>query len=319
MGTSRARCVRTFAILACLCASATSAEALAQLGPAVRYRFAIDQCDLRCATPSAYVDAEPDSGLRDWNCNRNTYENHQGTDFGLVGGFAAQAQGRTVVAAAPGQVIDSHDGEPDRCTSGQCGGGGGLGNYVALLHPDGRTTVYGHLKRYSIVVPVGEHVQCGMPLGQVGSSGNSTGPHLHFELRDRDGAVLDPYAQRPACGSQAESYWTEQGVYGGLPGIACDPTAADAALVRADVALVRLDTAAPESSLSADGNDDDDAGISMDARPGGPTQGCACVTSNVRLASHGAIHAVACVAAAAAQRRRRRRHRTAAAPDIAPR
>ena len=57
----------------------------------------------------------------------------------------------------------------------------GFGNFVVVAHGGGLVTVYGHLDR--ILVNAGQAVQAGQILGLEGSSGNSTGPHLHFEVR----------------------------------------------------------------------------------------------------------------------------------------
>jgi murein DD-endopeptidase MepM/ murein hydrolase activator NlpD len=57
----------------------------------------------------------------------------------------------------------------------------GYGNYVVIAHAGGFDTLYGHLS--SILVKAGQHVTQGTPVGLEGSTGNSTGPHLHFELR----------------------------------------------------------------------------------------------------------------------------------------
>lgn len=65
----------------------------------------------------------------------------------------------------------------------------GYGNFVVLTHPDGMETVYGHLQ-YALVGQ-GQYVGIGMPLGIGGNSGNSTGPHLHFEARI-NGVAVDP-------------------------------------------------------------------------------------------------------------------------------
>jgi murein DD-endopeptidase MepM/ murein hydrolase activator NlpD len=67
--------------------------------------------------------------------------------------------------------------------------GGGYGNLVVVEHRAGMTSWYAHLA--SISVRRGRCVVAGTPIGTVGSTGNSTGPHLHFELRLR-GAVIDP-------------------------------------------------------------------------------------------------------------------------------
>ncbi|CAA9484132.1 MAG: hypothetical protein AVDCRST_MAG30-977 [uncultured Solirubrobacteraceae bacterium] len=67
--------------------------------------------------------------------------------------------------------------------------GGGYGNLVVIRHRMGMTTWYAHLA--SIAVRPGACVVAGNRIGTVGSTGRSSGPHLHFEMRLR-GAVLDP-------------------------------------------------------------------------------------------------------------------------------
>ena len=66
---------------------------------------------------------------------------------------------------------------------------GGYGNFVELTHPNGMTSFYAHLSR--IDVASGDVVPSGYRIGLVGSTGYSTGPHLHFEIR-RNGAQLNP-------------------------------------------------------------------------------------------------------------------------------
>ncbi len=65
----------------------------------------------------------------------------------------------------------------------------GYGKLVTIEHARGRTTLYGHLSE--IRVDIGQSVQAGDIIGRVGSTGNSTGPHLHFEWRE-NGQVLNP-------------------------------------------------------------------------------------------------------------------------------
>ncbi|MBE9114526.1 peptidoglycan DD-metalloendopeptidase family protein [Lusitaniella coriacea LEGE 07157] len=65
----------------------------------------------------------------------------------------------------------------------------GLGNAIEIQHGDGKSTVYGHNQR--LWVKPGQMVQQGQIIAQVGSTGFSTGPHLHFEVRDRE-TFLDP-------------------------------------------------------------------------------------------------------------------------------
>ncbi|MCX5795669.1 MAG: M23 family metallopeptidase [Elusimicrobia bacterium] len=67
----------------------------------------------------------------------------------------------------------------------------GYGMLVIIRHPDGFSTRYGHMSK--ILVKVGQLVQRGKTLiGKVGSTGNSTGPHLHFEVRNRNGDPVNP-------------------------------------------------------------------------------------------------------------------------------
>ena len=65
--------------------------------------------------------------------------------------------------------------------------GGGYGQVVVIDHGNGLTTRYGHLSK--IEVAVGQALKRGEELGQVGSTGRSTGPHLHYEVRISDVAV----------------------------------------------------------------------------------------------------------------------------------
>lgn len=95
---------------------------------------------------------------------------HYGTDLKL-------STGDTVRAAFSGKVrIKSYEGR-------------GYGNYLVIRHPNGLETVYGHLSRS--IVREGTVVRAGDPIGLGGSTGRSTGPHLHFEARFM-GIPIDP-------------------------------------------------------------------------------------------------------------------------------
>ena len=67
---------------------------------------------------------------------------------------------------------------------------GGYGQLIIVRHSDGMTTRYGHLSR--ILVEPGQWIHQKQVIGNVGSTGLSTGPHLHFEVRDRNGKPLNP-------------------------------------------------------------------------------------------------------------------------------
>lgn len=169
-------------------------------------------CDTAPCYPTAYVD----HGQRDWACRGLTFNGHSGTDFG-IGGLEEMDRGRPVYAAAAGQVIQVEDGHFDRCLSGNCEGGDGYGNHILIDHGDGRHSLYAHLRNESVVVEVGEVVDCGTAIGLVGSSGFSTGAHLHFEWR-LDDESIDPFAG--PCGEPSAA-WVEQGPHGALPARLC--------------------------------------------------------------------------------------------------
>ncbi len=98
---------------------------------------------------------------------------HSGVDI-------ANRSGPSVLAAASGTVI----------TAGW--NPGGYGNYVIIDHGNGYHTLYGHMVTGSIIVKVGQVVKQGQKIGQMGSTGRSTGTHLHFEIRKASGGFIDP-------------------------------------------------------------------------------------------------------------------------------
>jgi murein DD-endopeptidase MepM/ murein hydrolase activator NlpD len=128
--------------------------------------------------PNAFVDLDPTSGILDWDCTGWTYDGHQGHDIDIPS-FRQQALGVPVFAALEGDVADAHDGEPDMNTQQL----GQPSNYVVLDHGNTQYTWYYHLRKGSVAVSIGQHVVPGAQIGLTGSSGNSGGPHLHFESR----------------------------------------------------------------------------------------------------------------------------------------
>ncbi len=109
--------------------------------------------------------------------NENRGYSHKGID--ITGGGI---MGATCVAANSGTVIGCNNScSHNWGKSGSCGCGGGYGNYVLISHAGGKTTMYGHLS--SITVSTGQTVSKGQTIGYVGSTGWSTGAHLHYETR----------------------------------------------------------------------------------------------------------------------------------------
>ncbi len=136
-----------------------------------------------------YVDLDPGSGLRDYRGGVKTYEGHRGVDID-VPNFRWMDGDHPIVAAHAGEAVALHGAQPDRNTSCL-----GSWNFVRIRHDDGSVMIYGHLKRNSITVGVGQRVEAGEVLGVVGSSGCSTQPHLHLELLDANAAVVDPFQE----------------------------------------------------------------------------------------------------------------------------
>ena len=102
---------------------------------------------------------------------------HKGIDI-----YSPSIRGAKICAAAAGTVIRVVNGCPhDFGKNYSCGCGGGYGNYSIIDHGNGYWTLYGHSEY--ITAYVGQQVQQGDVLGTVGSTGHSTGPHLHFEVR----------------------------------------------------------------------------------------------------------------------------------------
>jgi len=104
---------------------------------------------------------------------------HKGIDI-------AAPIGTPVFAAAPGEVISAGWNS------------GGYGNLVKILHADGSITVYAHNSR--ILVQQGQRVEQGEQISAMGSTGFSTGPHLHFEVHPSGKSAVNPIAYLPSKG-----------------------------------------------------------------------------------------------------------------------
>ncbi|HIW60947.1 MAG TPA: peptidoglycan DD-metalloendopeptidase family protein [Candidatus Stackebrandtia excrementipullorum] len=106
----------------------------------------------------------------------HVWQMHAGVDFAAAGGTP-------IYAAAAGEVVYS-------------GWNGGYGNYTCIYHGGSLSTCYAH--QSSIGVSHGQWVERGQRIGTVGTTGASTGDHLHFEVRV-DGAPVEPLGWLPSC------------------------------------------------------------------------------------------------------------------------
>ncbi len=106
---------------------------------------------------------------------KQRYRTHMGIDY-------AAPVGTPIFSVANGKVV-------------HLGYSGAFGKLIVLEHPGGYHTYYAHLSGYNSELDVGNEIRRGLEIGYVGSTGRSTGPHLHFELR-KNGIYVDPYATK---------------------------------------------------------------------------------------------------------------------------
>lgn len=101
-----------------------------------------------------------------------------------------------IVASKDGEVIyPTNISQTQYADNANSADGGGYGNYIIIKHSDGSYTLYGHLAQNSIKVMSGDVVSQGQVIAKMGNSGNSSGAHLHFEIRigsDSPSAIVDP-------------------------------------------------------------------------------------------------------------------------------
>lgn len=161
---------------------------------------------------SGFVDQTTNSaGYSDFNCGTRSYDGHKGTDI-----FTWPFQWRRmdyselqIVAAAAGTIVYKADGNTDR----SCAWTNFNWNAVYVQHADGSVAWYGHMKNGSLTTSiVGAAVAEGQYLGVVGSSGMSSGPHLHFEVHDASNRLVDPWSG--ACNpTSTNTWWQSQRPY----------------------------------------------------------------------------------------------------------
>jgi murein DD-endopeptidase MepM/ murein hydrolase activator NlpD len=137
----------------------------------------------RVATGSSYGSEQiatnliwPSKGVLSSRYGRRWGKMHKGIDI-------AGPIGTPVVAAADGVVVQSGFNS------------GGYGNVIDIQHADGSLTRYGHNNR--LIAGVGQSVKQGQHISDMGNTGHSTGPHLHFEFRPAGGDAINPIAYLP--------------------------------------------------------------------------------------------------------------------------
>ncbi len=142
----------------------------------------------RLAKNAELIEAAQAGGAKDANVVGNevfvmptsgTFTSGFGARWGVVhyGIDLANAIGTPIYAYTDGVVEDA-------------GPASGFGLWVVLRHPDGTHSVYGHVNR--MFVTVGEQVHAGQEIAEIGNRGESTGPHLHFEVWAPDGTKINP-------------------------------------------------------------------------------------------------------------------------------
>lgn len=146
----------------------------------------------RVPTSSKYI-LNSGYGLRDAPGNGGSTD-HQGADMNLT------PEGGEILAASSGTVKIA-------------GPYGGLGNAVVITHPGGITTLYGHMRQLDPSMRVGVTVQAGQRLGWEGTTGNSTGVHLHYGVQ-RNGAFINPVAFMESVGAPLDGQAGSAGTTG---------------------------------------------------------------------------------------------------------
>jgi hypothetical protein len=160
-----------------------------------------------------YVDHDNTSVKEDYLCNERTYNGHDGTDINIWPFFwHMMAQEYVhVVAAAPGIVTHVEDNNNNDQNCAGCNMT--ANNYISILHSDGSTSFYLHIKDGSALVDSGDVVTTGTPIAFVGSSGCSYNPHLHFQVEDPSGGRIDPFAGSCNGDNGTDTWWLDEKPY----------------------------------------------------------------------------------------------------------
>jgi murein DD-endopeptidase MepM/ murein hydrolase activator NlpD len=124
------------------------------------------------STPDGRAVVFPTSGTLTSTYGARWGTSHNGIDI-------ANPIGTPIYAVMDGEVISSGPAQ-------------GYGNWIRIRHDDGSVSVYGHMQASSLLVGVGERVTAGQQIASIGSEGQSTGPHLHFEIWPDGATATDP-------------------------------------------------------------------------------------------------------------------------------
>lgn len=200
--------------LAALFSAAVAGAAAAQDAPRLSLPLRCDAAD-ECAVIKL-MDHAPGPEMRDYGCGDFTgrENDYPGTSI-AVRDMKRMAEGVPVLAAAAGSVVRIRDGMADAGAFDAAARAAmapvGCGNMALLNHGNGWTTAYCHMRNGSLTVKEGDAVKAGDKIGEVGLSGLTELPHLHFQVRRNDQPV-DPFTgpdPRPgACGVQPGRLWT---------------------------------------------------------------------------------------------------------------
>jgi murein DD-endopeptidase MepM/ murein hydrolase activator NlpD len=151
----------------------------------------IQQKGIQQPTPKNYV-----AKLSAYPLMSPKLSSHYGFRIHPIKGFSSKHQGVDLAAPKRAHVFSVQDG-----IIRYAGPYAGYGNLVTIEHSTGSTSLYGHLSE--IRVKLGQTVKAGQVIGRVGSTGHSTGPHLHFEWRI-DGTPVDPLKIFPSLATGAD-------------------------------------------------------------------------------------------------------------------
>ncbi|WP_262692511.1 M23 family metallopeptidase [Kordiimonas aestuarii] len=164
-----------------------------------------------------YVNHGQGGKAKDYLCGGQSQPGHKGTDIAIAD-LGRMADGVAVLAAKSGTILRVRDGMPDvsvRKTGKAEVEGQKCGNGIVLAHDNGDESQYCHLKNNSITVAQGDTVTAGDQIAEIGLSGQTEFPHLHYMLR-RDGQIIDPFdgsTMSDVCDASGPMLWAHDIAY----------------------------------------------------------------------------------------------------------